>query len=79
MRHKQQAILTATRKKDGSLTGRATLQDLAQFGALYEELRSIIGSIAGEMHEGKSAAAPRMNPWGKECSYCPFGAICRIR
>ena len=68
-----------TRKKDGSLTGRATLQDLAQFGALYEELRSIIGDIAGEMHAGRSAAAPRMHPWGKECGYCPFGAVCRVR
>lgn len=68
-----------TRKKDGSLTGRATLQDLAQFGALYGELRTIIGKIAGEMHEGKSAAAPRMTPWGKECGYCPFGAVCRVK
>ena len=68
-----------TRKKDGTLTGRATLQDLAQFGALYGELRTIIAKIAGEMHEGKSAAAPRTNPWGKECGYCPFGAVCRIQ
>ena len=68
-----------TRKKDGSLTGRATLQDLAQFGALYGELRTIIGRIAGDMHEGKSAASPRMNPWGKECGYCPFGAVCRVK
>ncbi len=68
-----------TRKKDGSLTGRATLQDLAQFGALYGELRTIIGRIAGEMHEGKSAASPRTNPWGKECGYCPFGAVCRVK
>lgn len=68
-----------TRKKDGSLTGRATLQDLAQFGALYEELRGIIGKLAGEIHAGMSAAAPKTHPWGKECGYCPFGAVCRIQ
>ena len=66
-----------TRKKDGALTGRATLQDLAQFGALYEELKTIIGSIAGEMADGKSAAAPKTTGGVRECAYCPFGPVCR--
>ena len=68
-----------TRKKDGTLTGRAALQDLAQFGALYSELRSIIGSIAGEIAEGRSAAAPRTTAGIRECAWCPFGAVCRTR
>lgn len=66
-----------TRKKDGTLTGRATLQDLAQFGALYGELRQIIGTIATDIHQGHSAAIPKNTPWGKECTYCPYGAVCR--
>ncbi|MBR5444954.1 MAG: PD-(D/E)XK nuclease family protein, partial [Clostridia bacterium] len=66
-----------TRKKDGSLTGRATLQDLAQFGALYEELRTIIAGIAGEMAAGRSAAQPKTSRGMKECTYCPFGPVCR--
>jgi len=66
-----------TRKKDGTLTGRATLQDLAQFGALYEELRGIISSIAGEMANGHSAASPRTTGGVRECTWCPFGSVCR--
>jgi len=66
-----------TRKKDGSLSGRATLQDLAQFGALYEDLRTIIGSIAAEITDGKSAASPKISRGVRECTYCPFGAVCR--
>ena len=66
-----------TRKKDGSLTGRATLQDLAQFGALYEELRSVISGIADEMADGRSAAQPKTSRGIKECTYCPFGPVCR--
>ncbi len=66
-----------TRKKDGSLTGKANLQDLAQFGALYEELRSIISGIAGEMADGRSAAQPKTSRGVKECTYCPFGPVCR--
>ena len=67
------------KKKDGTLTGRATLQDLAQFGALYAELKNIIAGLAAEIHAGTSAAAPKTHPWGKECTYCPFGTVCRIQ
>lgn len=67
-----------TRKKDGSLTGKATLQDLAQFGQLYGELRQIISNIAENIHDGHSAALPKRTAWGKECTYCPFGAVCRV-
>lgn len=67
-----------TRKKDGTLTGKATLQDLAQFGQLYGELRQIIGSIAQDIHTGHSVATPKRTAWGKECTYCPFGAVCRV-
>ncbi len=67
-----------TRKKDGSLSGRATLQDLAEFGRLYGELRGIIGELAGSIAGGKSAAIPRLTGGVKECGYCPFGAVCRI-
>ncbi len=67
-----------TRKKDGTLSGRATLQDLAEFGALYGELRGIIGQLAGSIAGGKSTATPRTTGGVKECGYCPFGAVCRI-
>lgn len=67
-----------TRKKDGTLTGKATLHDLAQFGALYEELRSLIGKMALEIHEGRSNAAPRITPGKNACTYCPYHSICRI-
>ncbi len=67
-----------TRKKDGTLSGRATLQDLSEFGKLYGELRAIIGEIAGSVAGGKSTATPRTTGGVKACGYCPFGAVCRI-
>lgn len=66
-----------TRKKDGTLSGKATLQDLAQFGALYDELRQIIGTLASQIHTGHSTATPKRTTWGKECTYCVYGAVCR--
>jgi len=69
-----------TRKKDGSLTGYASLADLETFGALYRELRGIIGDIAGEMAAGKSCAEPKRTHKGSSpCTYCPFTPVCRIR
>ena len=49
----------------------------ARIEALYEELKSVIGNIAGEMADGRSAAAPKITRGVKECGYCPFGSVCR--
>lgn len=68
-----------TRKKDGGLTGRATLQDLEEFGNLYGQMRETVGKIAGEMKTGVSCAAPKVRNGSDPCSYCSMRPVCRYR
>ncbi|MBQ7922619.1 MAG: PD-(D/E)XK nuclease family protein [Clostridia bacterium] len=68
-----------TRKKDGGLTGRATLQDLEQFGNLYGQMRETVEKIAGEMKNGISCATPKTRNGTSPCSYCSMRPVCRVR
>ena len=71
--------VSVTRKKDGGLTGRATLQDLEEFGNLYSQMRETVGKIAGEMKTGVSCAAPKVRSGSDPCSYCSMRPVCRYR
>ena len=71
--------VSVTRKKDGGLTGRAALQDLEQFGALYGQMRETVGKIAGEIKNGVSCAAPKVRNGSDPCSYCSMRPVCRYR
>lgn len=68
-----------TRKKDGGLTGRATLQDLEQFGSLYSQMRETVENIASQMKNGTSRAVPKTRPGSSPCSYCSMRPVCRVR
>ena len=66
-------------KKDGTLSGRAVLASMAQFGQLYTALTDTIRTIAAAIASGTSPASPRVRNGSTPCGYCAMRPVCRYR
>ncbi len=67
-------------KKDGTLSGKAVLASMAQFGELYTELTDTIRTIATAIANEVSPAKPHSNKHGSTtCGYCAMRPVCRYR
>lgn len=66
-------------KKDGTLSGRAILASMAQFGHLYTELTDTIRTIAAAIANGSSPANPRVKNGSTPCGCCAMRPVCRYR
>lgn len=65
--------------KNGAISTKIPLADIAGFGKLMKDAEKTIAKIAGEMKSGEASARPLREGKHDACKWCPYGAVCRSR